>query len=229
MKESQVSAMFPWEPLALSLQIAVLATLVAGVVGIAIAAWLANSRASWRDLVDVAVTAPLVLPPTVLGYYLLVLLGRRSLLGHAVEAAFGVPIVFTRAGAVIAALVGSLPFVVKTARAALEGVDRALSQAARTLGASPSRAFFTVQLPLARRGLVAALMLAFARCLGDFGITLMVAGNIPGETQTASLAIYDAIQEHREAAASELAAALALTAMVVLYAVNRLTAVAHDS
>jgi molybdate transport system permease protein len=224
--------MFPWEPLALSLQIATAATLVAGVLGVAIAAWLANSRASWRDVVDVAVTAPLVLPPTVLGYYLLILLGRRSPLGHAVEAVFGAPVVFTRAGAVVAALVGSLPFVVKTARAALEGVDRTFCQAARTLGASALRAFFTVQLPLARRGVVAALMLAFARCLGDFGITLMVAGNIPGDTQTASLAIYDAIQEHQEATASKLAAALALTAVVILYAVNRLTAAeatAHDS
>lgn len=229
MVDSSGLPVFPWQPLALSLQIATLATLVAGVVGIAIAAWLANSRASWRDLVDVAVTAPLVLPPTVLGYYLLVLLGRRSFLGHTVEAVLGAPVVFTRTGAVIAALVGSLPFVVKTARAAIEGVDGTLCQAARTLGASALRAFFTVQLPLARRGLVAALMLAFARCLGDFGITLMVAGNIPGETQTASLAIYDAIQEHQEAAASKLAAALAVTAVVVLYAVNRLTAVEHDS
>jgi molybdate transport system permease protein len=221
--------MFPWEPLVLSLQIATLATVVAGVLGVAIATWLANSRASWRELVDVAVTAPLVLPPTVLGYYLLVLLGRRSAVGHAVEAVLGAPIVFTRAGAVVAALVGSLPFVVKTARAALEGVDRTLCQAARTLGASAWRAFLTVQLPLARRGVVAALMLAFARCLGDFGITLMVAGNIPGETQTASLAIYDAIQEHQEATASKLAAALAVTAVVILYTVNRLTAIDHDA
>ena len=221
--------MFPWEPLVLSLQIATLATVVAGVLGVAIATWLANSRASWRELVDVAVTAPLVLPPTVLGYYLLVLLGRRSAVGHAVEAVLGAPIVFTRAGAVVAALVGSLPFVVKTARAALEGVDRTFCQAARTLGAGALRAFFTVQLPLARRGIVAALMLAFARCLGDFGITLMVAGNIPGETQTASLAIYDAIQEHQEATASKLAAALAVTAVVILYTVNRLTAIDHDA
>jgi molybdate transport system permease protein len=138
---------------------------------------------------------------------------------------FGAPIVFTRAGAVVAALVGSLPFVVKTARAALEGVDPTFCQAARTLGASSLRAFFSVQLPLARRGVVAALMLAFARCLGDFGVTLMVAGNIPGDTQTASLAIYDAIQEHQEATASKLAAALAVAAVVILYAVNRLTAV----
>jgi molybdate transport system permease protein len=188
-------------PLALSLQIAALATLFAAIVGVGIATLLANVRFRGRDLVDVLVTAPIVLPPTVLGYYLLVALGRRSAIGHAFEAVFGSSIVFTRTGAVVAATVGALPLVVKTGRAALEGVEPTLIRAARTLGAGATRAFFTVQLPLAARGIVAALMLAFARSLGDFGITLMVAGDIPGETQTASLAIYDAIQEHREGAA----------------------------
>jgi molybdate transport system permease protein len=174
-------------------------------------------------VVDVAVTAPLVLPPTVLGYYLLVALGRRSWIGHAFEAAFGSPIVFTRVGAVVAALVGALPLVVKSARAALESVDATLIHAARTLGAGPTRAFFTVQLPLATRGIAAALMLAFARSLGDFGITLMVAGDIPGETQTASLAIYDAIQMQRDGAALGMVAALTAIAVGILYAVSKLT------
>ena len=210
-------------PLLLSFQIATMATLVAAVLGIGLATLLANTRFRGRDLVDVIVTAPIVLPPTVLGYYLLVALGRRSAVGHAFEALFGSSIVFTRTGAVVAATVGALPLVVKSARAALEGVEPTLMRAARTLGAGPSRAFFTVQLPLAGRGVVAALMLAFARSLGDFGITLMVAGDIPGETQTASLAIYDAIQEHRDAAALGMVLALTGVAIAILYTVNKLT------
>jgi molybdate transport system permease protein len=210
-------------PLALSFQIATIATLVAAVVGIGLATLLANVRFPGRDLLDVVVTAPIVLPPTVLGYYLLVALGRRSAVGHAFEAVFGSSIVFTRTGAVVAATVGALPLVVKSGRAALEGVDPTLVRAARTLGANVARAFFTVQLPLAARGIVAALMLAFARSLGDFGITLMVAGDIPGETQTASLAIYDAIQEHRDAAALGMVLSLTALAIAILYAVNKLT------
>ena len=210
-------------PLALSLQIATLATIVAAIVGVALATLLANARFPGRELLDVVVTAPIVLPPTVLGYYLLVAIGRRSAIGHAFEAVFGTSIVFTRTGAVVAATVGALPLVVKSGRAALEQVDVTLIRAARTLGAGPARAFFTIQLPLAARGIVAALMLAFARSLGDFGITLMVAGDIPGETQTASLAIYDAIQEHRDAAALGMVLALSGIAIAILYTVNKLT------
>jgi molybdate transport system permease protein len=216
-------------PLALSLEIATLATLIAAIVGIGLATLLANVRFRGRDLVDVVVTAPIVLPPTVLGYYLLVAVGRRSVIGHAFEAVFGTSIVFTRTGAVLAATVGALPLVVKSGRAALEGVDATLMRAARTLGASPSRAFFTVQVPLAARGIIAALMLAFARSLGDFGITLMVAGDIPGETQTASLAIYDAIQEHRDGAALGMVLALTATAIAILYTVNKLSTGTHHA
>jgi molybdate transport system permease protein len=210
-------------PLLLSLQIATVATLVAAVVGLAIATLLANVRFRGRDLVDVLVTAPTVLPPTVLGYYLLVTLGRRSVIGHGFEVLFGSSIVFTRTGAVVAAAVGALPLVVKSSRSAFESVDPTLVQAARTLGARSLRAFFLVQLPLARRGIVAALMLAFARSLGDFGITLMVAGDIPGETQTASLAIYDAIQQGRDQEALQLAALLTAMAVAILYTVEKLS------
>jgi molybdate transport system permease protein len=211
-------------PLALSLQIATLATVVSAIFGVAVATALANLRFPGRDLIEGIVTAPIVLPPTVLGYYVLVALGRRSWIGHAFEAAFGSSIVFTRTGAVIAATVGALPLVVKSARATLETVDASLVRAARTLGAGPVRAFLAVQLPLAARGMTAALMLAFARSLGDFGITLMVAGDIPGETQTASLAIYDAIQEHRDAAALGMVGALTAMAVGIQYAVGRLSA-----
>ncbi|MBN9165319.1 MAG: molybdate ABC transporter permease subunit, partial [Myxococcales bacterium] len=186
------------DPLFLSFEIAAAATIIAALVGVAVAAILANFRFPGRDLVDVLFTAPIVMPPTVLGYYVLVLLGRRSFLGHAFESLTGTSIVFTKVGAVVAAVIGALPLVVKSVRTALEETDPTLVQAARTLGATPLRAFFTIQLPLAYRGIAAALMLAFARALGDFGVTLMVAGDSPGLTQTASLAIYDAIQAHRE-------------------------------
>ncbi len=166
----------------------------------------------------------MVLPPTVLGYYLLVSIGRRSSSARPSESLTGSSIVFTRTGAVVAAAVGAIPLVVKSSRAALEGVDPILIHAARTLGATPLRAFLTVQLPLARRGIVASLMLAFARALGDFGVTLMIAGDIPGETQTASLAIYDAIQGQRDADALALVVVLTACAVSMLYAANRLAA-----
>ena len=213
-----------WSPLLLSFQVAFAATVLAAILGLALAALLANGSFPGRDLLDVLLTAPMVLPPTVLGYYLLVSIGRRSLVGSAFESITGSSIVFTKTGAVIAAMVGAIPLVVKSSRAALEGVDPNLIHAARTLGATSLRAFLTVQLPLARRGIIASLMLAFARSLGDFGVTLMIAGDIPGETQTASLAIYDAIQGHRDAEALGLVAVLTATALTMLYAANRLTA-----
>jgi molybdate transport system permease protein len=211
-------------PLALSFEVATAATLIAAVVGVGLGALLAARRFPGRDLVDVLVTAPMVLPPTVLGYYLLVVLGRRGAIGRVYEAIAGQPIVFTRAGAVVAATVGALPIVVKSSRAALEAVDPTLVAAARTLGAGPLRAFSTVALPLAGRGVVAALMLAFARSLGDFGVTLMVAGDLPGRTQTAALAIYDAIQGGRESDALGLVLVLSAVAIGALYAVNKLGA-----
>ncbi len=211
-------------PLARSLQIATTATLLAAVLGIAAGTLLAQRRFRGRNLADALVTAPMVLPPTVLGYYLLVTLGRHAPLGRFYEAVTGSSIVFTRTGAVVAAAVGAFPIMVKSSRAALEDVDPVFVRAARTLGAGPARAFFTVQLPLAARGILAALCLSFARSLGDFGVTLMVAGDIPHETQTASLAIYDAIQSHHEDEAATLVITLSLVAVGLLYLVNRLTA-----
>lgn len=208
----------------LSLQVALLATLVSGTVGVAVAGHLTFRRVPLKGLWDALFTTPLVFPPTVLGYYLLVALGRQSPVGQAWEAVFGSPLVFTRAGAVVAAVVTSFPFVLQGARAALEAVDPALIDAARTLGASPLRAFTRVALPLASRGIVAGLVLGFARSLGDFGLTLMVAGNIPGETQTAALAIYDAMLAGRDADARALVltmTALALGFLVVAQALAR--------
>lgn len=210
------------QPLLLSFQIAFIATAVAAVLGVAFG-MLLSRRFPGRDLLDVLITAPLVLPPTVLGYYVLVVLGRKSALGSAFEALTGTSIVFTRTGAVVAAIIGALPLTTKSARAALEGVDQRLILAARTLGAGRVRAFLTVHLPLSSRGILAGTMLGFARSLGDFGVTLMVAGDIPGETQTASLAIYDAIQARREDDALFMVGFLTLFAGVMLYLVAKLT------
>jgi molybdate transport system permease protein len=211
-------------PLLLSFEIATVATFFAALLGIAVGAVLANFRFPGRDFIDVLATAPLVMPPTVLGYYVLVVFGRRSFIGAIFESATGTSIVFTRVGAVLAAVIGALPLVVKSIRTALEETDPTLVLAARTLGATPLRAFLTIQLPLAYRGVIAALMLAFARSLGDFGLTLMIAGDIPRETQTASLAIYDHIQAQRESDALAMVVTLTAVVVVLLYAVGKLTA-----
>jgi molybdate transport system permease protein len=166
---------------------------------------------------------PLVLPPTVLGYYLLVALGRRSVIGRAFERVTGSPITFTLFGAVIASTVHAFPLLLRTARAAISDVDPRLEDAARTLGSNEWRVAFTVTLPLARGGIVAATTLAFARALGEFGVTLMVAGNIPGRTRTAALAIYDALQAGRDADAQGMALVLTALALVSLLAVGRWT------
>lgn len=211
-----------WHPLFLSLQVASIATVFTAIFGVATGWLLAARRFPGRDFLDVLITAPMVLPPTVLGYYVLVAVGRRSAVGGLFESLTGSSLVFTKTGAVLAASVGAFPLVVKSARAALEAVDPTFVAAARTLGAGPARAFFTVRLPLAAGGILAGVMLGFARSLGDFGVTLMIAGDIPGETQTASLAIYDAIQANREREALGMIAVLSVTAIAILYVVNKL-------
>ena len=211
------------EPLLLSCEVALLATCISSALGVALAGLLTLPRLWGRELIDAAITAPMVLPPTVLGYYLLVVLGRESALGRCFEALFGSPIVFSPLGAVIAATIGALPLITKAARGALESVDARLVGAARTLGAGPVRAFVSVSLPLARRGILAGVMLGFARALGDFGMTLMVAGNIPGRTRTASLAIYDAVLSGRDADATRLSLIMTAFAFAVLVGAGYLT------
>jgi molybdate transport system permease protein len=212
-----------WEPLALSFEVALVATLLAGTMGVAMAGLMARTRFVGSGLLDALFTAPMVLPPTVLGYYLLGVLGRSTAVGRAFEALTGSPIVFTRTGAVAAATLAALPFVVKSSRAAIEEVDVRLIGAARTLGASWLKVFLTIELPLALGGIASGLALGFARALGDFGVTLMVAGNIPGLTQTASLAIYDAVESGRDADAAGMVAVMTALAVGLLWAVNRLT------
>jgi molybdate transport system permease protein len=210
--------------LSLSVRVAVLATLANAVVGVPLAYVLARRRFRGRALVDLLVTLPLILPPTVTGYYLIVLLGRRGWLGAPVYAATGWSIAFTWYAAVVAATVMALPLLVRTARAAIDSVDRDLEQAAYTLGRSEWRTALEVTLPLARRGILAGLVLAFARALGEFGATLMLAGNIPGKTATVPLAIYTAVQTGEEQAALVLVALLTVLSCAVLVAANRLGA-----
>jgi molybdate transport system permease protein len=212
-----------WFPLVLSLRVALIATAVVVVLGVTLGWVLARKRFFGREFLDAAVTLPLVLPPTVLGYYLLVLLGRRSPVGRAIETITGQSFVFTWRGAVIAAGIGALPLVVKTSRAAIAAVDTNLEDAARTLGQSEWRVFRRVTMPLASRGIIAAAMLAFARALGDFGATLMVAGNIPGRTQTAAIAIYDASQAGRDNYALVLVLILSAVTLLLVYVTNKLT------
>lgn len=212
------------DPLLLTFEVGAVATLLAAVIGIGVAALLANFRFPGRDLVDLIFAAPLVMPPTVLGYYLLVTFGAETALGRAWHAVTGSSLLFTKTAVVIAAVVGALPFVVKNVRASLEETDPTLVLAARTLGATPLRAFFTIQLPLATRGVVAALMLAFARAVGDFGVTLMIGGNIPGRTRTAPLAVYDAVLAHRDGDAAAMIVVLTVVVLGLLYAVGKLTA-----
>jgi molybdate transport system permease protein len=211
-----------WFPLWLSLRVAFVSTAIAFVAGLWLAYILANREFRGKEVLDAAVTLPLVLPPTVLGYYLLVLLAGNSQLGKLWENVFGSPLVFTWKAAVLAALLHALPLLVKSARAALESVDRSLERAARNLGASEWRLFWRVTLPLARRSILAATALAFARSLGDFGVTLMVAGNIPGRTQTVAVAIYDAVESGNTALARTLVLVISAIALLILTLANRL-------
>jgi molybdate transport system permease protein len=205
------------------LRVACLATAISLLIGLGLAYALVQGRFRGRNALETLVTLPIVLPPTVLGYYLLVALGRASPLGGFYESLTGHPLVFTWPAAVVAACFHSIPLLVRAARAAFESVDHTLENAARSLGAGEGRIFWRITLPLARRSVVAAAVFAFARALGDFGVTIMIAGNIPGRTQTAAVAIYDAVQSGNTMLANTLVLILSGIALSVLYLVNSLT------
>ena len=211
-----------WIPLALTLKVAGWATLLNLVLGVGVGFVLARRRFPGRELLDALLTLPMVMPPTVLGYYLLVLIGRRGPLGAWLHAHFGVELIFTWQGAVIAATIVAFPLVFKSARAAFEAVDPQLEQAARVLGLGEAAVFFRVTLPLAWRGILAGTLLAFARATGEFGATLMVAGSIPGKTQTLSVAVYEAVQAGQDDVANFLVAVTSVTCVAVLLAAGRL-------
>lgn len=183
-----------WFPLWMTLRVATIATAVATVLGIAIAYLLAKTKFRGRVLVEAVVTLPIVIPPTVMGYFLLTALGVNSAFGRAWEKVTGSAIVFTPTAAVIAATIAALPFVVRASRAAIEEVDDRAEAAMRVAGHPEWKVALLVTFPLARRGILAGVALAGARALGEFGATVMIAGNIPGRTQTLPIAVFDSVQ-----------------------------------
>lgn len=211
-----------WPALALSLKVAGCATIINLFAGVGVGYALARLRFPGRDIVDSLLTLPMVMPPTVLGYYLLVMLGRRGWIGAWLHEHFGVSLIFTWQGAVIAAAIVGFPLVFKPARAAFEAVDSQLEQAARVLAVSEAGIFFRVTLPLAWRGILAGVLLGFARALGEFGATLMVAGSIPGKTQTLSIAVYEAVQAGQDDVANTLVLITSAVCIVVLVTSARL-------
>ena len=212
-----------WSAFQLSCLVVCCATLIVGVLGLALAFLLAKREFRGKELLDAVLTMPLVLPPTVTGYYLLVLLGRRGIVGGYVYDLTGWTFVFTWQGAVIAAVVVALPLMIKAARASIESVDTDYETASYTLGKSELETFFRITLPLARRGVIAGLVLSFARALGEFGATLMIAGNIPGKTQTMPLAIYEAVASGDDRAAQLLALILTAVSISAVYLTNKIS------
>ncbi len=215
-------AALDWFPLWLSLRVSLLATLLVFMTSLPLAWLLARYQFWGKELLNAVTSLPLVLPPTVLGYYLLVVLGQQSPLGRWLES-IGWPLIFTWRGAVVAASVASFPLMTQTARAGFEGIDQRLEAIARTLGRSNFAIFWRVTLPLAWPSLLAGAALTFARALGDFGATLMVAGNIPGRTQTASLYIYDLLQANRRAEAGMMALVVTVLALLLFVVSQSLT------
>lgn len=210
-------------PLYLTVKVSFMATIFTASVGLALAWVLAKKEFPGKNVLDVLIMQPLVIPPTVLGYYLLSVFGKGGPIGRFFEDVMGLQIVFTWKGAVLASIVSSLPLFVKPAKASIEGVGNDLEDAARLLGKTESYILRTITLPLAWRGIVAGAVMAFARATGEFGATLMVAGNIPGRTQTLPIAIYDAVQSGDDYTANVLVGIITLFSFLVLYMVERFT------
>ncbi|MCZ6872621.1 MAG: molybdate ABC transporter permease subunit [bacterium] len=205
-------------PLFLSLQVAAVATLFIFTIGLSLA-WVLTRRPFWGQIVvESVINLPLVLPPSVVGYYLLLALGRGSPIVEWLD----IRLLFTWPAAALAATVVGLPLMVQAARAALANVDPTIENAARTLGSSELEVFWRVTLPLARRGILAGLALGAIRALGEFGATLMIAGNIPGRTQTLPLAIYDAVQNQQYAAANQMVLLMTTLGFLTLWWVRRM-------
>ena len=208
--------------IALTVSVALGATVLVLPPGIAVAWWLARTHVAGKAIVETLVTLPLVLPPVATGFLLLRLLGRRGPLGSVLDR-LGVEVIFTWKGVLIAMAVMSFPLLVRTARAGFEQGTRRYEQMAETLGASPARVFFTISLPLARRAVLAGALLAFSRALGEFGATIVVAGSIPGETRTMAVALYSALETGRDGDATRLLLASLAIAFAAVWVANRLT------
>ncbi|MFZ0952497.1 MAG: molybdate ABC transporter permease subunit [Candidatus Sulfotelmatobacter sp.] len=215
-----------WQAFRLTIELAVVVSAILVVVGLPLAYWIAFSRRRWKFLVEALIALPIVLPPTVLGFYVLVALGSRSPLGRWWQSWTGHTLAFTFTGLVIGSILYSLPFAVQPFAASFSSVDRKLLAASATLGASPLRTFFRVVVPLSVPGLVAGVALAFAHTMGEFGVVLMVGGNIPGVTRTVSIGIYDQVQASDYASANAMALLLLVFCFAVLalvYGLHRRT------
>ncbi|MEG3617672.1 molybdate ABC transporter permease subunit [Magnetovibrio sp. PR-2] len=220
-----------WEAVWLTIKLATVSTLVLMIVGTPLAWWLARSKAWWKEAVGAIVAVPLVLPPTVLGFYLLLALSPSNPIGQIVAKIFGHPLPFTFKGLVVGSVIYSLPFVVQPVRNAFEAIGDRPLEAAATLRASPLQAFFSVALPLARPGMLTGVVLGFAHTVGEFGVVLMIGGNIPGETKVLSVAIYDYVEAMEWGKAHILAAGMLAFSFLVILAMmvaekrlrNRLT------
>ena len=213
-----------WQAIILTLRLAVTVSAVLVIIGLPLAYWIAFSRRRWKFLIESLVAMPLVLPPTVLGFYFLLLLGRGGMVGSWLNRIFGVTLPFSFAGLVVASVLYSLPFAVQPLVAGFVAVDRKLIAASALLGASPMRTFMRVVLPLSLTHLITAVVLSFAHTLGEFGVVLMVGGNIPGVTRTISIAIYDNVQALDYASANQNALFLLIFSFIILslvYALNR--------
>lgn len=212
-----------WSALQLSFLVVLFATIIVGIFGLALAFLLAKRNFRGKELLDAILTMPLVLPPTVTGYYLIIILGRNGLIGSFIYNLTGFTFVFTWQGAVVAAVIVSLPMMIKASRASIESVNPNFEIASYTLGKSEIETFFRITLPLARRGIIAGLILSFARALGEFGATLMIAGNIPGKTQTMPLAIYEAVASGDDKNAQILALILTVISIFAVYLTNKIS------
>jgi molybdate transport system permease protein len=212
-----------FSPLVLSLWVSVLATTIIAIFGTLIAYLLARKRFLGRTMLDAFTTLPMILPPTVTGYYLIILLGKNGIIWNYIYNVTGWSIMFTWQAAVIAATVVAIPIMIKSAKAAIESVDLEYEKAAFTLGKSEIETFFLVTLPLAKKGLIAGLVLSFARALGEFGATIMIAGNIPGKTSTMPLAIYRAFLSGEDQVATTLVIFLTVVSIAVIYITTKIS------
>lgn len=209
-------------PLLLSLKIAVISTITAVLIGVPIALLLSRKKGKIWDFLDTLVNLPVVMPPTVLGYYLLILLGRRSFIGKFLEDKFDITIVFTQTGAVIAALIVSIPYIIKTSKSAFVTVNQDYINAAKLMGVSELKIFLKIILPLSSYGVIAGITMGFVRALGDFGTTLMISGSIPDKTLTMPIAIYNSMQEGNSAMTNILVMIMTITAVLILFILNTL-------
>lgn len=205
-----------------TVQMALAGVLISLPLGVGLGFWLARARGAAKSVVETFATLPLVLPPTVIGLFLLELLGRHRPVGRLLYESFGISVAFTWRAVVVASAVVAFPLLVRTVQASFEEIDPRLESISRSLGRAPLRTFLTVSLPLASRGILAGAVLAFSRALGEFGATILVAGNIPGETQTLSLAIFQLVQLGRDPEAYRLAAVTVLVALAAIVIAERL-------